>query len=84
MTIIFTRHAREKFGVLKRHGFSVTEEQVLGTVQNPDLIDRLRQPMLIAQRRIDPNHVLRVVYEYVDRKIIKIITFYPGRRRDYE
>lgn len=84
MTIIFTRHAREKFAVLARHRFTVTESQVLQTVRQPDLIDRSRNPLLIAQSRLDQTHVLRVVYKQVTSKTLKIITFYPGRRSDYE
>ena len=83
MTIIrFTKHAREKFTVLDRHGFKVTEQQVIDTVRAPDRIEPgLR--WVIAQKRISESHVLRVVYSRQDDEII-IITFYPGRRSRYE
>jgi len=38
---------------------------------------------LIAQRKIDRDYVLRVVYKQ-EFGIIKVITFYPGRRKQYE
>jgi len=81
--IVFTKHAKDKFEVLKRHKFLITEKQVLTTMRRPDLIDKSRSPLLIAQRKIDKRHVLRVVYKKENR-IIKIITFYPGRKEQYE
>lgn len=82
MTILFTRHAREKFSVLRRHGVHVTEEMVVQAVERPDSIDRSRPPLRIAQAPLDATHVLRVVYRVSGRKRI-IITFYPGRLRQY-
>ena len=81
--LIFTKHAKEKIDVLKRLGFTVTEQQIIGTVEHPELIDYTRLPELIAQRKIDSTHVLRVVYKIVQMDI-KIITFYPGRAKQYE
>jgi len=81
--IYFTKHAREKFKILKDHKFIITKNQVIETLNKPDLIDRSRAPLLISQRRISQTHVLRVVYKKEnDNKII--ITFYPGRRKYYE
>lgn len=81
--IIFTKHAKDKFAILLRHNFIVSTEQVIETVNNPDLIDRSRIPLLIAQRKIDKTHVVRVVYKE-ELGIKKIITFYPGRVSQYE
>ncbi|PJA02419.1 DUF4258 domain-containing protein [bacterium (Candidatus Gribaldobacteria) CG_4_10_14_0_2_um_filter_36_18] len=81
--IIFTRHARNKFKILKRHKFLIIEKQVLRTIEKPDLIDKSRLPLLIAQRKIDREYVLRVVYKQ-EFGIIKVITFYPGRRKQYD
>ena len=81
--IIFTKHAKNKFKILKRHKFFVSEKQVIKTVESPDLIDKSRLPLLIAQRKIDKTHVLRVVYKK-EFGIIKIITFYPGRKKQYD
>ena len=83
--IYFTKHAKEKFEILKNHKFIITKTQVIETIDNPYLIDYSKRPLLIAQRKISSTHVLRVVYkgpkEY-NNKII--ITFYPGRRKHYE
>ena len=81
--IVFTKHAKEKFEILKRHRFLVSEKQVLKAIKNPDLIDYSRNPLVIAQLKIDKNHVLRVVYKQ-ENGITKIITFYPGRINQYE
>ena len=80
--IIFTKHAKNKFEILKKHKFLIYEKQVLKTVQEPDLIDRSRLPLLIAQRKIDKAHVLRVVYK-IEGDNKKVITFYPGRINKY-
>ena len=80
--IIFTKHENVKFDVLRRHEFVVSEKQVLKTVRNPDGIDRSRFPLIIAQRRIDKEHVIRVVYKK-EGENTKVITFYPGRVKQY-
>lgn len=80
--IIFTQHALQKFGVLERHGFIISEEQVLATITNPHKIDHSRSPLLIAQRKIDSTHLLRVVYRKEGNHRI-VITFYPGRTKQY-
>ena len=61
--IYFTKHAKEKFEILKDHKFIITKNQVIKTIDNPDLIDYSKRPLLIAQRKISPTHVLRVVYK---------------------
>ncbi len=81
--IILTKHAQEKFKILAKHKFIIEKKQVILTVENPEKIDYSRLPLLIAQRRIDDNHVLRVVYKQEESNL-KIITFYPGRTNQYE
>jgi hypothetical protein len=80
--ILFTRHANEKFKVLKRHKFFITKKQVLLAINKPEKIDYSRLPLLIAQKKIDKTHVLRVVYKK-EADDIKVITFYPGRAKQY-
>lgn len=81
--VIFTKHALKKFTVLKRHKFSVSKKQVLKAATKPELTDYSRTPLLIGQVSIDKTHVLRVVYKRENGNI-KIITFYPGRKNQYE
>ena len=80
--IVFTKHALNKFNVLRKHKFLIREKMVVDTLKNPDLIDRSRLPLLIAQCKIDRSHVLRVVYKK-ERGNLKVITFYPGRIKNY-
>lgn len=79
----FTAHAKDKFEILKRHGVIITRRQVMGAVLHPDVIDHSRAPLKIAQRSFDASRVLRVVYKE-ERNIKIIITFYPGRKSQYE
>ena len=81
--IHFTKHANEKFDILREHRFVVTKNQVIKTIESPDRIDRSRYPLYIAQRKMNATHVLRVVYKMEGSNKI-IITFYPGRRNQYE
>ncbi len=81
--IHFTQHAKEKFKILKEHKFIITKNQVIDAINKPDFIDRSRHPLLIAQKKLNAAHVLRVVYKKANSDKI-IITFYPGRRKHYE
>ena len=44
MAVRFTQHAREKFEILARHSFAVTEAQVIEAVLAPDRIETDRDP----------------------------------------
>ncbi|MCZ7574881.1 MAG: hypothetical protein M5U01_40540 [Ardenticatenaceae bacterium] len=81
--ITYTRHARSKFELLRRHGFEVTPEQVEETILQPETVIPQVGSKFIAQRGITQQHVLRVVYREEGETRI-VITFYPGRRERYE
>ncbi len=79
--VTFTKHAAEKFGVLSRFGFELSQEQVISTIAAPDRID-IKGVQRFATKVLDKELALRVVYE--ERKgIIVVITFYPVRRDRY-
>ena len=82
MKIIFSRHAEEKFQVLAWHGLRIERQTVIDTVRNPTHLDYSRAPLIIAQTPLDKTHVFRVIYKQ-DGDQIFIITFYPGRIRQY-
>jgi len=82
-SIRYTHHARDKFEVLRRHGFEVTPGQVEDTVLNPQDVIPQRGDRYIAQKGITEQHVLRVVYRQEGETRV-VITFYPGRRERYE
>lgn len=81
--IVYTRHAEEKFEVLKRYGFEVTRHQVEEALTAPDMVIPQTKGRRIAQKRITERHVLRVVYRQEGENQV-VITFYPGRRERYE
>jgi hypothetical protein len=79
----YTRHAREKFEILKRHGFEVMPGQVVDTLRNPDLVIPQPPDKFIAQKSVSAHHVLWVVYRMRGETYL-VITFYPGRKERYE
>lgn len=81
--IHFTRHANEKFDVLKRHGVFADRELIISILKRPDEIDYSRLPLFIAQGELDSEHVLRVVFKHEGEDVI-VITFYPTRKSKYE
>jgi hypothetical protein len=81
--IVYGEHAREKFLMLRSHGFAVSEEQVTETIQTPEKIEEGYKGRKVAQRGITERHVLRVIYEEGTDEI-RVVTFYPGRRSRYE
>ena len=83
MKIVLTPHAVLKLGILKEHGFALSAEKVLDTVENPEKVAAGRKGRKIAQKVLDDTHVLRVVYEEKDDHI-EVVTLYPARRNRYE
>jgi hypothetical protein len=79
--VTFTRHAREKFDLLSRFGFKVSQDQVIAVITAPDKTER-RGVQTFSTKVLDKELALRVVHE--ERKgIIVVITFYPVRRKRY-
>ena len=81
--IRFTRHAREKFVILRRHGIVISEPAVIRAIADPEVIDNSRESLKIAQRTFDKMRVLRVVYKEIGGDDKLVITFYPGRKKQY-
>ena len=65
MKIGFSKHAREKFAVLRRHGVRISKKQVLNTITEPEHIDYSRLPLLIAPRELDKNGVFVSESQYL-------------------
>lgn len=79
--IAFTKHAAEKFALVKRFGFIVSEEEVLNTIRMPDKVNE-RSGQIFSMKVISKEYALRVVHER-RKGIIVVITFYPVRRERY-
>ena len=43
MEIYFTKHAKEKFSVLARHGVKISHEKVIKTVTSPERVDHMKK-----------------------------------------
>lgn len=84
MKVILSKHAKEdKFVILAKHNFHLSEKDVLEVVNNPDHEDKVSdQPNVIASKTLDETHILRVVHRK-DGGIIKVITFYPAEKGRY-
>jgi hypothetical protein len=79
----FSNHAQLKMEVLANHLLAIAPEFVIETVRSPDKLETGEENKLIAQKRLDENLVLRVVYREFNAFIL-IITLYPSRRSRYE
>ncbi len=82
MKIIFTEHAELKFKDLEKQGFKIAKGQVEDAINMPQDIIESAKGRLIAQRAIDETRMIRVIYEK-EEDSIRVITFYPTRRRRY-
>jgi len=77
----FTRHASDKFGLLRVYGFKLSQDEVLDTIKAPDYTER-RGAQTISRKVLDDKFALTVVHE--ERKgIIEVITFYPVKRKEH-
>lgn len=83
MTIVYSDHAIAKIEILRRHGIDVNKEIIEKIISDPEKLDFGYMNRLIAQRKIDDKHVLRVVYEEKINNIL-IITIYPGKIKRYD
>ena len=81
--IRFSNHAQLKMEVLANHGVMIASSFVIETIRSPDKLEARDENKLIAQKRLDTNSVLRVVYREFSALIV-IITIYPSRRSRYE
>jgi hypothetical protein len=81
--IRFSDHAQSKMEILAKHAVTLDPNFVIETVQSPDKLETGGEDKLIAQKQLNENLVLRVVYREFNAFIL-IITLYPGRRSRYE
>lgn len=81
--IVFSSHAIEKIEILRKHNISIDKKFIEKAVANPDKVESGYKERIIAQKVLDGNHVLRIVYE-VSEESLRIITMYPGRKKRYE
>ncbi len=81
--IKFCKHAELKLQILKKHGINFTKPQIEEVVSAPDKIIEAEKSRRIAQKIINTQYLIRVIFEESKDSII-VITFYPARRSRYE
>ncbi|MBM3118899.1 MAG: DUF4258 domain-containing protein [Chloroflexi bacterium] len=81
--IRFSDHTLLKLEILKAHGLPLDMELTQNVIAKPEQLMKGYHGRKIAQKGLDLNHVLRVVYEEHHDEIV-VITFYPGRRERYD
>ena len=79
--IRFSKHAREKFELLKKHGFEISEATVEKAVAKPLLADR-RNDQVLVLKPLDQEYAVRVVYKTMNDNIV-VLTFYPVKRKRF-
>ncbi len=80
-SIRFTRHANEKFDVVRAYGFNISRDQVTKAISKPDRSEK-KGAQTFSTIALNDEFALRVVHE--ERKgIILVITFYPVKRKRY-
>jgi hypothetical protein len=79
--IMFTKHAIEKFDVMRNYGFEIQRKQIIETILDPESLYE-RDNQFFATRGIESKHAVRVVYEK-RKDYLVVITFYPVRRKRY-
>ena len=79
----FSDHSQLKIELLKKHGMVIDKEFIKNAVLKPDRVEKGYKERLVAQKKLDRDHVLRIVYEEHNDCFL-IITVYPGRRDRYE
>jgi hypothetical protein len=83
MKIEYSQHSLDKIEILKKHGVDISKEMIEETVIEPEKVVEGYKNRIIAQKTLDENHVLRVVYEKNNDDIF-VVTIYPGRSTRYD
>ncbi|MBW4647560.1 MAG: DUF4258 domain-containing protein [Kastovskya adunca ATA6-11-RM4] len=81
--IRFSDHALLKIDLLSERGITIAQDFVVETIQSPDTREPGEGEKITAQKQLNENLVLRVVYREYEAFIL-VITLYPGRRSRYE
>lgn len=81
--IRFSDHSLLKIDLLSERGIAIVQEFVVETIQSPNRQEPGEGEKITAQKQLDENLVLRVVYRE-EEAFILVITLYPGRRSRYE
>ncbi|GET38536.1 DUF4258 domain-containing protein [Microseira wollei] len=76
-------HALFKMALLSERGMIIAQEFIIETIRFPDRQEPGEGEKITAQKQLNENLVLRVVYREYEAFIL-VITMYPARRSRYE
>ncbi|OGD86009.1 hypothetical protein A2696_00320 [Candidatus Curtissbacteria bacterium RIFCSPHIGHO2_01_FULL_41_13] len=76
-------HAEKKLKFKEIGKLKITKRKLEEIIQNPIIVDRSEEPVLIAIGKLTEKLSLSVAYRNIGKKI-RIITFYPAERGRYE
>jgi hypothetical protein len=82
LEVRLTRHAAEKLRLLSNHSLKIRRELVEQSALEPERVIEGFGGRSIAEKRLDEEHVLRVVFVKEENQI-RVITLYPARRGRY-
>jgi len=82
LEVLFTEHATEKLRILRAHGVKVTRKSVEEAVLEPERTVTALGGRQIAERSLDKEHILRVVF-VTDGRLIRVVTLYPAKKGRY-
>lgn len=64
---VFSLHALNKIEILKKHQIFLELNIIQSIIEEPDKIEKGYKHRLFAQGTLDDKHVLRIVYEKMER-----------------
>jgi hypothetical protein len=79
--IKYTAHAEEKFYILSKYGFILEKKQIEEAIHSPDRCEE-RDEEMVFTKIISQRHAIRVICKR-EEDMLKVITFYPIRRRKH-
>lgn len=83
MKVVFTKHALEKFTILRKFGWKITRTKVKSTILKPKWSGVSRFGQKTAMTLVDKNHILRVILNQ-ESDTMNVVTFHIARRGTYE
>jgi hypothetical protein len=82
--IIYTKHADEKFKILKQQGWIITKTKIRQIIRKPKWSGLTKEKQETALDLIDQGHIIRIILRREENGIIRVITFHIGRIGKYE
>lgn len=81
MIIHYTKHAENKFFILQEHGCHILKEDITALIKLPeDIVDR--KDHVIVCGNIAPNADPWEIIYTKESNVIKVLTFYPIKKKE--